>query len=422
MSDETPTKQSRQNKTAAKASATDASVTEKAVKTTAKKKTTRKKVAAKAGSKKASPKKAKASQAIEPLASPQPEPARSSNAVAWVALLGSIVALGLSGYAAYQTTLSSQLSATRLSGFDERLTFLGAEQKGLLSELSAVKQSGNAADEAQGAQLGAIEQRLVELNASVSGIELASEATTDKIKAGLGKNVARWKLDEVQSLLSRVNQYYQLTGDKDRAEQGLRLAQKTLESVENPRLKPVKDALAEDLLRIKSDNIVDTESIHTRLVALSALIPDLKLVGDAIKAVEKADPAEQAVSDSPEDDGLLAAGKSLLGDLSGLVKYRKLDAPLRPSLDGSERFLLYELLQLKVQTAIIALMRHNDAVYQTQLQRAIDDLNTYFDLEQANTQTAMQALNELAQQSVALDVEPVSSALMRLNEVILLEQ
>ena len=347
-----------------------------------KKKSTRKKVSA------ASTRSVKSSGSIKnaqnQTAAPetQQENNRPGNGLAWVAILASVLALGLSGYAAYQSTLSQALNKTQLVALDERLSFLGTEQKGMVSGVSALEQKSASGDDTQLVMIRALEQSQAILQTTVAGIELASKASTEDIKANLGKNVARWKLDEVHSLLSRVNQYYQLTGDKQRAEAGLNLANATLATIDNPHLASVKAALAEDLLRIQSDVNVDTAAINSRLLALSALIPDLKLLGESLKAVDSVESSPD--SGDQADSGLLEAGKSLLGDLGGLVKYKNLDAPLRPSLDGGERFVLYELLQLKVQTAMVALMRHNNAVFQSQLKLAEDEINTFFELEQAS--------------------------------------
>lgn len=350
----------------------------------------------------------------------QTDSSRSGNSLAWVAILSSILALGLSGYAAYQSTLSQALNSAQLSALDERLTFVSTEQKGLTSSVAALKQKSANDIDAQLGMIRALEQNQSAFQTTVSGIELASKASTDDIKASLGKSVARWKLDEIQSLLSRVNQFYQLTGDKARAEAGLNLANAILATIDDPYLTSVKAALAEDLLRIQSDSNVDASAINSRLLALSALIPEMKLPGESIKAASSAESAPE--SSDQMDTGLMEAGKSLLDDLGSLVKYKNLDAPLRPSLDGDERFVLYELLQLKVQTAAMALMRHNNDVYQSQLNLAVDEINAFFDLEQAQTQTVLNELKSLAAQNVSLNIEPVSGALSRLNEVMILEK
>lgn len=345
---------------------------------------------------------------------------QSGNGLAWVAILSSLLALGMGGYAAYQSTLSQALNSARVNALDERLGFVSTEQKGLLSGVSALEQKSASGDDTHLVMIRALEQSRNTLQTTVAGIELASKASTEDIKANLGKNVARWKLDEVHSLLSRVNQFYQLTGDKVRAEAGLGLANATLATIDNPHLAPVKAALAEDLLRIQSDVNVDISAINSRLLALSALIPDMNLIDESIKVADAVEVSQE--SSDQTDSGLIDAGKSLLGDLGSLVKYKKLDAPLRPSLDGGERFVLYELLQLKVQTAMVALMRHNNVVFQSQLKLAEEEINAFFDLEQAQTKTVLNELKSLAAQDVSLSIEPVSGALSSLSEVMILEK
>ncbi|MCP3901200.1 MAG: hypothetical protein GY707_15960, partial [Desulfobacteraceae bacterium] len=175
------------------------------------------------------------------------------------------------------------------------------------------------------------------------------------IKANLGESVARWKLDEIHSLLTRVNRVYQISGEQAQAIAGLELAQSSLATIDNPRLAEVNTALAEDILRVKADRNVDVPSINDRLVSITSVIPDLVLAEDA-RAPEAEALSEQDArgTDDVQDDGILAAGKTLFSDIGSLVKHKNLDAPMQPSLDEHGRFVVYESLRLQVHAAMLA--------------------------------------------------------------------
>ena len=51
-----------------------------------------------------------------------------------------------------------------------------------------------------------------------------------------------------------------------------------------------------------------------------------------------ADTATEEGMEPADDSGILAAGKTLINDIGGLVKYKNLEAPLQPSLDDQARF------------------------------------------------------------------------------------
>ena len=337
----------------------------------------------------------------------------------WLTIAGVVVALVLAGYAAYQTTLSRQFSDVNVKAQDERVSLLVTDQQGLKREFSDLAQQRSSADSQRDARLSELQLQLSTLQVELEKVQLASQASTDDIKASLGRAVARWKLDEMQSILVRVNQYYQLGGDKSRAIRGLDLVRSMLAGIDDPRLSAVSDAVAKDLLRIQSDALPDIAEINSRLMALSALVPKLTLAGEAPES--KPADAESKADDSAEA-GMLAAGRSFLEDIGSMVKYTNRDAPLRPSLDSNERFIMYELLQLKLQIAMAALMRGDNGVYQAQLKSASDKVGVYFEPDESVTQSMQSELASLLAEQVALEIEPLSAALSALNRVMILEK
>ncbi len=179
-------------------------------------------------------------------------------------------------------------------------------------------------------------------------------------------------------------------------------------------------ALAEDILRVKADRIVDIVSINDRLVSIISLIPDLVLAEDVRADEAEAQPADEGSAET-EDAGILAAGKTLFDDIGSLVKHKSLDAPLQPSLDEYARFVVYESLRLQVHAAMVASLRRDDVIYQSQLALANGTLKQYFDTEQVITQTIRDQLQVLQSYDLSLDVQGVLGALDALNRVMVME-
>ena len=353
-----------------------------------------------------------------PTATISSEPERRDNST-WFAVAAALVALVLAGYAAYQGTVSRQISDISIKGLDERVSLLVTDQQGLKREFSDLLQQRATADAQRDASLSELQKQLGAQQTELEKVQLASQATTDDIKADLGSAVARWKLDEMQSILLRVNQYYQFGGDKSRTIEGLELVRSMLAGIDDPRLAPVGDGVAQDLLRINSDALPDMAGINSRLMALSALIPELTLAGERAKP---APIAADAGSDDGAEDSLLAASRSLLEDIGSMVKYTNREAPLRPSLDSNERFILYELLQLKLQVAMAALIRGDSEVYQAQLKSASEAVNAYFEPDDSVTGSVQRELESLLSEKVSLEIEPLSAALSALNRVMIVEK
>lgn len=329
------------------------------------------------------------------------------------ALAAGLMALVLSVYAVYQTTLGTQITRVQVAGVEERLNATATDQQGVRSGFDQLK-TRNEEDSSQ------FDKRLGGLESTVAKLELASQASIDDIKANLGKSVARWKLDEVHSLLTRVNRMYQITGDQAQAIAGMKLAQASLATINNPRLAEVNTALAEDLLRVQADRRVDIVSINDRMLSILSLVPDLVLVEDVHEVDDDPELNDEPPVDSAED-GFLAAGKSLFSDIGSLVKHKNLDAPLQPSLDELARYVVYESLRLQVYAAMVASLRRDDASYQAQLMLASETLTRYFDAGQTNTQIALDQLQVLQSFDVSLDVQAISDALTALNRLMLME-
>jgi uroporphyrin-3 C-methyltransferase len=331
------------------------------------------------------------------------------------ALGASLLALLIAAYAVYQFTLSSRITESQLAAMEERLKFAVIEQQNLEADFNRQRQQ----DQAKLKQVGAA---LADAQSLIGELKLASQMSTDEIKANLGDAVARWQLDEVHSLLTRVNRSYQLTGDQMQAVNGLMLVQSSLAVISNPRLDAVRKALAEDILRVKSDRNIDVSALHDQLSAIRSIVPDLILVEDArvMNAADSSD-SENTSGEDNTGSGLFAAGKSLFSDIGSLVKHKNLDAPLQPSLDTEARFVIFESLRLTLQGAMLALLQRDNASYHAQLKIADSGLQAYFDTQQGDAKTVAEQLQVLMAFDVDLQSKTGSEALSELNRVLIVE-
>lgn len=338
----------------------------------------------------------------------------AGNGLVRVSLIASLLALAISAYAAYQFTLSSQLNNTRITGVEDRVNFIVAEQQGVNTAFDKLSVSTTE-------QVSQMHEQLNAVQASLTQLQATANTSIDDIRANLGEQVARWKLDEIHSLLVRVNRLYQLGGDQNQAVAGLRLAQASLATIDDPRLEAVDAALAEDIISVQSERNVDTRSLYNRLASVASLIPELVLAEDVEQDAPVEDADLPAVSEGSgagsQDTGILAASKTLFSDIGSLVKHKDLDAPLQPSLDQTARFVVYESLQLNIEAAMAALLRTDDTAYHSQLALAREALDRYFAIELPNTKTVIDQLEVLQSYDISLKTQVISNALDALNAV-----
>ena len=343
----------------------------------------------------------------------------SSTGMLRLALIASLLALAIAAYAAYQFTLSSQVNSARVAGLEDRIAFIVAEQQ---SQKTAFERLDNSSV----SDIKRIDSFLAEIESGLAAVKGKADASIDDIKANLGAAVARWKLDELHSLLTRVNRVYQLSGDQAQAVAGLRLAQASLATIDDPVLEGVSAALEEDILSVQSDRSVDTRALYNRMAGMSAMVPELVLTEDSQRAEQLAQAAvdqgeSEAPADPDSDSGILAAGKTLFSDIGNLVKHKDLDAPLQPSLDNAARFVVYESLQLNIQAAMAALLRRDNEAYHAQLGLARDTLDLYFDKELQGTVNMLDQLEVLQSYDITLNAQAISRALQELDRVMILE-
>lgn len=352
--------------------------------------------------------------------------AKSGRGLAVFALLCSLLALAAGGYAAYQTSINTKVTGSQVTGFDDRLKLLVADQQSLKGNFDGLSQKAEGINQDVSTELKKTSDDITSLQTNMSSLQVASDDAIAGVKAGLGQSVARWRLDELHALLSHVNQYYQFTGDKSKAIQGLELAQANLKTISNPHIAPVSSALAEDILGLESAQNVDVQALYNQLGGIASLIPGLKFVEDKQEKVADQEVAPAPAVASSEDKpagvgGLLSVGKALLGDLGNLVQHKNLDAPLKPTLDDSARFIFYESMQLKVQAATVALLRRDNAAYQAQLLQASEALQANFDADEANAKTITTELEAVQKQDISLATGAISKALSALDKVMVLE-
>ncbi|MEE9446921.1 MAG: uroporphyrinogen-III C-methyltransferase [Arenicellales bacterium] len=355
----------------------------------------------------------------QPAALPMPNEEKRSTGrgIAWLALLCSLGALAAGGYAAYQTTLSQKITHNQTSGFDDRLKLMVSDQQSLKSNVDGISNQAKTLGTSVETKFKGVDETLAKVDKSIVSLQASANASIADVKADLGESVARWKLEEVQSLLGRVNQLYEFTGDKARTLKGLDLVKASLASVSNPAIAPVVSALAQDTLRIKAAKSVDVQGLNNQLSSIAPLVSNLALISEPKKPDAKVDAKAEKEGSKPQDEGLFAMGKTLLGDLGSMVKHTKLDAPLKPSLDDSAKFILFESLRLKLQAASTALLSRDNTNFQAQISSARVALKANFDAKQDNAQTIAKALESLAAQDVSLAVEGASNTLAALNRV-----
>ncbi len=299
------------------------------------------------------------------------------------------------------------------------------------------------------------DQRIGQIEGKVSQLAQATSSLEPRI-ASLQSTLQ----GEMKALDTRLND--KLTGDFNILQQSLASLQEKLNEVkpEEPVWEPEE---VEHLIRIAIDSLQFKRDVGTAVAALTAADARLREIGhpafantrrmiaddlNALLAVPKADIAGAAFTLSslqdavtklplpssgatPAEEEASAAGEEEVKEegwkgfflgmwqaFKDLVTVRHREQPEQPILPPEEHEYLVQNLQLKLETARLALLRRDEQIYHDSLKAIKDWINKYYDTSDAAVSGALASLDKLDQMVVNPELPSLTASLNAIREVI----
>lgn len=247
-------------------------------------------------------------------------------------------------------------------------------------------------------KLGLLEGKIAEFQNQ----QMALEALYQE----LSRNRDEWALADVEQVLIIASQQLQLAGNVKAALIAMQTADARLQRLDKLRFVGLRKAINKDIDRLKALPYVDTAGISVQLDNLMVLVNDLPL------AYEHAQRQGKNPEKSSSRDGLWARfSGEIWGELKQLVQIRRMDKPDMPLLEPSQAFFLRENLRLRLLSARLALLQHDETSYKSDLKAAEDWLRTYYNGEDKSTRTALNILRQLARNQVSIESPDISTSL-----------
>lgn len=267
------------------------------------------------------------------------------------------------------------------------------------------------------AQLTANQQRDAML-ASVATLQSrADQADANYAQvAGMVQGGRRlWQLAEVEQLLLIANDRLLLHHDTGGALRALELADARLAPIANTQpLMTLRQRLTADISAVKAVPKLDMQGLTLRLNSLIERAPGLPQTSQVPGNFNKV----TADAEAPQEvDGWRRFLESALRALRGLVEVRRRDQPIAPLLPPDQEFFLYQNLQLKLETARLALLQRDTAAYQSALKLASAWIQAFFAPEHPSVQAVLQELQELERQELNWPLPDLSKTLEQLREL-----
>lgn len=247
-------------------------------------------------------------------------------------------------------------------------------------------------------KLGVLESKVADSQSQ----QLALEALYQE----MSRSRDEWALAEVEQILLTASEQLLLAGNVKAALIALQTADSRLARVDRPQLIPLRKTLTQDIQRLQTMPLVDVAGISLRLDNLAAGVDDLPLaIGEASDAVKG--PAPNNVP-----GGLWTRlAREAWQDFVQLIRIERMENPSAPLLSPSQTTYVRENLRLRLLSARLALLQHDENGYRNDLKAVEAGLNRYFDTRAKSTRTALETVRQLASASIVATLPDISASL-----------
>ena len=339
------------------------------------------------------------------------KPKRGSG-VAWLALLVSVIALAAVAFIKVENWLaadddsSESDNGARIEGLDRRIDESNAALVTLESRLRQITHPDYGADidglrrdvEDQLRLLGSLPSRMTTLEDSVASLA--------GISAGARQT---FLLAEAEYYLQIANAQLQLANNPHLASLALGMADERVTTLSDPALTAVRRAISDELAALEVMKKPDLEGATLTLASLARVVESLPLAGIATSD-------DAVVEDDTEQGGVDRAWDSVKDAMSGLVKVTPPDEAKLALVSPDAEYFLRNNLALQLQSARLALLRGEQAIFEQTLDDTSALLNTYFDTSSAQVASAQLTISEIRSSVFTAAAPDISESLRLLRQ------
>ena len=336
---------------------------------------------------------------------------KRGNGVAWLALLVSVIALAAVAFIKVENWLaadddsSESDNGARIEGLDRRIDESNAALVTLESRLGQITHPDYGADidglrrdvEDQLRLLGSLPSRMTTLEDSVASLA--------GISAGARQT---FLLAEAEYYLQIANAQLQLANNPHLASLALGMADERVTTLSDPALTAVRRAISDELAALEVMKKPDLEGATLTLASLARVVESLPLASSATSD-------DTVVEDDAEQSGVDRAWDSVKNAMSGLVKVTPPDEAKLALVSPDAEYFLRNNLALQLQSARLALLRGEQAIFEQTLDDTSALLNTYFDTSSAQVASAQLTISEIRSSVFTASAPDISESLRLLR-------
>jgi len=296
----------------------------------------------------------------------------------------------------------------RVHGTERELVKRQQESATLVTEGTLVARQAQEGARDAAAKVALLEARLNEVALQRSQLE------------ALVQSVARARDDNLvadgEATLRAALQQSALTGSSEPVVAALKQVDDRFANANQPRLEPVRRALARDLDRIRAASVADVATLSIKLEEAVRMVDELPLLaaaeprrdlarGAARAAAPASAPASAATGtfgswlSSQFGQASSAFADGVWAEIRSLVRVTRIDHPEAMLVAPDQAVFLRENLRLRLLNARLSLLARQFDAAQFDMRRAIETIERYADRSSKRTQVMLDVLMQVAQQA-----------------------
>lgn len=331
------------------------------------------------------------------------------------AFLSLLVALGIGGAGYYFGQQEVGKINQKIAELESKMGTVLAQPKETVPQLKE-----------DSAQISTLTSQLEETDKKLSSLEL-SLLDKEKVLNGLQTEMAKigqgaaaqpndWLLSEADFLLTNALRKLVLDNDVETAISLLKISDEVLTKVSEPEAKTVRAAINNDLKQLLSLNRVDQNALMQNLSQLANSVDELVALN--VNFGDQTTKESEKISDDVADwkTNLEKTATSFMNHFIRITP--RTDNASQALLAPNQDIYLRENIRLRLQIAIMAVPRQQNELYKQSLETVAAWVRSYFDTNTEVATAFLKSVDELAEQSIYIDVPTQLSSLTALDKIL----
>lgn len=318
---------------------------------------------------------------------------KKSSPFKWIIIVIILAILGAGSYYGWTLWNNYQTAQDKASTLD-RLNQQVQQQQNVIDVLeSDSKQQAN--------ELSQVNHQL---SLQLEQLQKELKETQQKITS-TDEQQNQWMLSEAEYLIRQASYKLHYTDNAKTIVGLLQAADRQVLAMNDSSLQSLRQAINNDINKVRASGALDTEGVTIKLQSLKSLVADLELATVQLPDSETTEETNDSEADNEEEISAWQRFKnSFSSALSQYYTVHHYDESMKPFISPQHDALLRQNILLNLQTAQLAAIQHNDAMYHNALSEVEGWVNQYFKSEPATTTAFIQQLHELTQMSVKLNL------------------